>query len=102
MGPQALPPSVRGGPISQVRRSLGPLSVIQIHPCASEVIQVAPQPKAAASSLERLRFRRCTRILVVGPLLASGRMRTKAKDGQVTSDKHLGRGCLVLASLEIG
>src|ERR1700686_4777301 len=28
-------------------------------------------------------------------------MRTKAKDDQVTSDKHLGRGFLILAALEI-
>jgi len=83
-------------------RSARPLSFVEICPYTVEIIKIAAQPQATARSLERLCFRACAGVVIVGPFFSGGRMRTQAEGHQLTSDQHLGDDLLVSAALEMG
>jgi hypothetical protein len=85
-----------------MRNAFGPLSFVEIYPYTVETIKIAAQTEATARSLERLGFRACTGVVIVGPFFSGGRMRTQAEDHQLTSEHHLGNDLLVSAALEIG
>src|ERR1035441_5060205 len=98
---QSFPPALRSCPAEQSGNVLGSLSLVEINPCACEVVQITAEPKARASALECLRLSRRACVVVVRPFLPGGRVRPKAKDRQFACDQHFRDDLLILTPLKV-
>src|SRR5215469_10496623 len=98
---QTLPPSFWCGPTEQLQRGFGLFPLIQVNPHAIEIIKIAPQSEAGTGPLECLGFGAGAGIVIIGPLLACGRVRAHTEDPQLASHEYFCDRLLVSTPLEV-